>query len=163
MVPSRPSWPTVLLRQRRVETAIQVISTSTGREKVRICTGDFIAINKLLSSTSFTSERKKYFNEGYKMHQTSLGGRCLAAAARKPAAPYRYLVSVRILIRLLWYKPCLIQIFGWYKKPSVALMSSQIFIFWNKPSSQRLVRAESTFATIVSSTSNETQLRNVPL
>lgn len=49
--------------------------------------------------------------------------------------------------------PWRIHILGWYKNPSVALISSQIRIFWNKPNSHRLVRAASTFATTDSSTS----------
>ena len=58
--------------------------------------------------------------------------------------------------------PCRIQIFGWYKKPSVALISSQILIFWNRPSSHRLVSAERTLATTDSSTSGSRKTRHQP-
>ena len=54
--------------------------------------------------------------------------------------------------------PCRIHIFGWYKNPRVALISSQMRIFWNSPSSHKLVSDASTFATTLSSTSAKFQL-----
>ncbi len=77
------------------------------------------------------------------MHQTSLSGRCFAADAMNDAAP------------------CRTHTFGWYKKPNVALISSHIRIFWNRPSVQRLVSEASTFVTTVSSTSNTHVVRHV--
>jgi len=50
-------------------------------------TGGFIAINKLCSSIIAISDLSKWRREGYRMHQTSLDGRCLAAEAMKAAAP----------------------------------------------------------------------------
>jgi hypothetical protein len=96
------------------------------------------------------SERRKYFSAGYRMHQTSALGRLIAAetrneaAARDGSAPA---IGRRIQI------PCRIQAFGWYKKPMVAFISSQIRVFWNKPSSDRAVSDCRTLVTTDSSTS----------
>lgn len=46
-----------------------------------------MAVSKLCSSTSLTSDRKKCFNDGYRIHHTSLGGKCFAAEAMNAAAP----------------------------------------------------------------------------
>lgn len=50
-------------------------------------TGRFIANKRLFSSTSVTSDRRKCLRDGYRMHHTSLGGRCFAAEAMNAAAP----------------------------------------------------------------------------
>ena len=62
-------------------------------------TGDFTAANKLCSSISFTSEHNRWRKEGYRMHHTSLGWRCLAAEAMNEAAPTHEHVSVKSKIR----------------------------------------------------------------
>ena len=49
-------------------------------------TGRFIAKSRLFSSTSLTSDRRKCLREGYRIHHTSLGGRCFAAEAMNAAA-----------------------------------------------------------------------------
>src|ERR1700733_1062125 len=93
------------------------------------------------------------------MHHTSVDGKCLAAMAINAAAPFNSKV-IETVYNDRRRSPCRIHIFGWYKKPKVALMSSHMRIFWNRPSSQRLVSAASTLATTVSSTSRVTELQN---
>lgn len=58
-------------------------------KRVATCklTAGFMAVSKLCSSMTLTSDRRKCLSDGYSMHHTSLAGRCLAAAAMKAAAP----------------------------------------------------------------------------
>lgn len=120
----------------------------------RARTAGFTVVSKVISSISLISDRRKCRREGYRMHHTSLDGRSFLAEAKNDAAPKRNDKGWSVGLESRW-KPllCLIQIFGWYKNPRVAPISSQSRIFWNKPSSQRLVNDESTFATTDSSTS----------
>lgn len=109
------------------ETSQSIRRLSFGEEKTH--TGGFIAVSKLLSSILTTSDFRKCRNEGYSMHHTSLRGKCFAAEAMKAAAPTE---SQDTCQRDNMYDiPWRIHIFGWYKKPRVALISSQIFIFWS--------------------------------
>jgi hypothetical protein len=54
--------------------------------KMRRETGGFTKESSVSSSKSRTSERRKYFSDGYRMHQTSVLGSCRAAEARKEIA-----------------------------------------------------------------------------
>lgn len=76
-----------------------------------VLTGGFIEVRMLRSSTSRTSERRKCLSDGYKMHHTSLGGRCLEAEAINAAAPEGDQSNNLQAVTAL-NVPCLIQILG---------------------------------------------------
>ena len=117
-----------------------------------------MARSKLCSSITATSDLRKCRNDGYSIHQTSVGDRCCAAAAMNAVAPVHHIIGKAEIEFAQKSLPCRIHTLGWYKKPSVALINSHIRIFWNNPSSHRLVNVASTFATTVSSTSNSHQI-----
>ena len=63
------------------------VSTPTAFFAGSVRTAGFIVVSKVTSSISLISDRRKCRREGYKMHHTSLDGRCFLAEARNEAAP----------------------------------------------------------------------------
>lgn len=98
-------------------------------------TGVSIFSNNTCSLISAISERKKGLIIGYTIHHRSVLGKCFTLDDIKPTAALR------------------IQILGWQIKGHMILISSQSFIFWNKPRSDKLVNELSTFSTTNSSAS----------
>src|SRR5258706_7292351 len=95
---------------------------SVERQPFGVRTGVFNAVRMASSLIAVISERRKYFRAGYRIHQTSVLGRLAAAETRKEAAAREGLALAICWVHVI---TCRIQVFGWYKKLIVAVISSQ--------------------------------------